>query len=664
MLPSAALCPARRRGRVAGHASCDEATRGGPTLRLPATLQMRGDGSSTGVRKGALWHFCHGLCDFPSLEALLRYGSAALADSLNDPRMRTLFKIFNSSTGARPFWVVTAFLLSSFAGGIGLISLLPVLAIVVDGGETASGPGKLVVDWLQAIGLQPELETLLGFIVLMMFAKVLLNFIAMRFISNTAAAVATGLRRRVITGIMGANWPFIIERSKGNFTHSVSAESGRASRAYMQAATFVSLGAETAIYLLVSFILSWKLALAGLGLGVFIASVLGFLIPLSRKAGRRQTDMKRALMRLLNDTLANLKPLRAMGREADYSRLLDKQLQRVHRLMRRQIVLREGLSGLNEVLITIGFAAILLLAPTNSSVGFDTLIVMAIALSRTAKNIGKMQQCYQSVATLESAYTVIDELLQDLDAAAEQRHGTVEPRLEHAIRFADVSLVHGSAPVLQNVSIEIPAKSLTVIVGPSGAGKTSIIDLILRFYEASSGSITIDDTPLVDLEVAAWRRQVGYVAQELILLHDTVLQNITLGDSRIDQAAVWQALDLAGARQFVEALPEGLHTVVGSEGAKLSGGQRQRIALARALARRPQLLILDEATSALDRVTAEAISREIVQLKGKVTIIVITHRGEYHDVADRLIRIDAGRIVEQSSPLQATMAKRPDTVPG
>jgi ATP-binding cassette subfamily C protein len=186
----------------------------------------------------------------------------------------------------------------------------------------------------------------------------------------------------------------------------------------------------------------------------------------------------------------------------------------------------------------------------------------------------------------------------------------------------------------------------------------------LRFYEASSGSIMIDETPLADLEVAAWRRQVGYVAQELILLHDSVLQNITLGDSRIDAAAVWQALDLAGARHFVEALPDGVHTVVGSEGAKLSGGQRQRIALTRALARRPQLLILDEATSALDSGTAEAISRKIVQLKGKVTIIVITHRGEYRDVADRLIRIDAGRIVEQSSPMQTMSAERPDTVPG
>ena len=332
--------------------------------------------------------------------------------------------------------------------------------------------------------------------------------------------------------------------------------------------------------------------------------------------------------------------------------------------MRRQTILRQGLSGLNEMLITIGFATILLLASSDLQVGFDTLIVMAIALSRTAKNIGKMQQCYQTVAALESAYTVIDELLQDLDAAAEQRHGTAKPRLENAIRFAGVSLTHGTARVLHDVSIEIPAKGLTVIMGPSGAGKTSIIDLILRFYEASSGTIMIDDTPLVDLEVAAWRRKVGYVAQELILLHDTILQNITLGDTRITEDAVAEALDLAGARHFVDALPEGVHTIVGSEGAKLSGGQRQRIALARALAKRPQLLILDEATSALDTTTAKAISSEIVKLKGTVTIIVITHRGEYLDVADRLIQIDAGRIVSQSCPMETVVPGQPETVPG
>jgi ATP-binding cassette subfamily C protein len=164
--------------------------------------------------------------------------------------------------------------------------------------------------------------------------------------------------------------------------------------------------------------------------------------------------------------------------------------------------------------------------------------------------------------------------------------------------------------------------------------------------------------------LAAWRHKVGYVAQELILLHDSVLQNVTLGDPSIAEESVMLALELAGARAFVDALPEGVHTIVGSEGGKLSGGQRQRIALARALAKRPQLLILDEATSALDTRTAKAISEKIVQLKGTVTIIVITHRGEYLDVADQVIRIDAGRIIEQSRPPVAVAAKEAATVPG
>jgi len=578
--------------------------------------------------------------------------------------MRTLLRIFNSPSGSRPLLVVTAFLLSSLTEGIGLMSLLPVIAIV-GGGEETTGTSKFVVEWLQAIGIPPEIKTLVAFAVAMMCAKVLINFIAMRFISNTAAEVATGLRRRVITGVMRANWPFIVERSKGNFTHSVGAESARASRAYIQAATFVSLAAETLIYLLISLFISWKLALAGLGLGAIVAGTLSFLIPLARKAGQRQTYRKRELMRFLSDALYNLKPLRAMGREADYSRILDKQLNKVHRAMRQQILLRQGLTGLNEVMITIGFAVILLLVPNYLNIGFDTLIIMAIALSRTAKNIGKLQQTYQSVVVLESAYTLIDDLLEDLDNAAEQRQGTLKPSLEDAIRFKDVSLTHGSARVLHDVTIEIPAKGLTVIMGPSGAGKTSIVDLILRFYEASSGSIMVDDKPLADLELAAWRRKVGYVAQELILLQDSVLQNVMLGDPAISEEAVMRALDLAGARSFVDALPEGVHTLVGSEGSKLSGGQRQRIALARALAKNPELLILDEATSALDTVTARAISSEVEQLKGMVTIIVITHRGEYLDVADRVIRIEAGRIIEQSSPVAAAaMAGQRDAMPG
>lgn len=563
--------------------------------------------------------------------------------------MRTLFRIFNSAPGGRPWLVVLAFFLASLTEGIGLVTLLPVIAIV--GGESdPSGTAKVILDKLAEFGIQPDLNSLIGVFILMMVLKASITFLATQFISNTAAEVATNIRRQVISGIMRARWQFIIESAKGQFPFIVSGESNRAADAYLTSTTFIALVAQTAINLLVALYLSWKLALAGVALGLIVAGALGFLVPLAKKAGKRETFTRRALISELTDALHNLKPLRAMGRETAYEQLLRAQVEKVRRAMRRQILYREGLTGLNEILIAVGFAAIILTAPAVMNVGFETLAIMAVALARTANNIGKLQKTYQRVAMLESAYIVTGRLLDDLSVAAEERTGGRQVDLSDGIRFDHVSLQHGDVRALQDVSFKIKAKDLTVIVGPSGAGKTSIIDLALRLYEPSAGSIAIDGIELGELDISAWRNRVGYVAQELMLLHDTIYNNVTFGDPSVTEEDVARALELAGAAGFVATLPQGLATEVGSGGAKLSGGQRQRIALARALARRPDLLIFDEATSALDRATAQAISAEVERLKGLVTIIVITHRGEFLDIADHLIRIESGRIIEQSTP--------------
>ena len=203
---------------------------------------------------------------------------------------------------------------------------------------------------------------------------------------------------------------------------------------------------------------------------------------------------------------------------------------------------------------------------------------------------------------------------------------------------AALSTIHAAAAAWQGRAI--------VAVGQSGAGKTSIVDLVLALHDPSSGRILVDGRPLDGIDREAWRRGIGYVPQELHLLHDTIRRNVTLGDVEIDDAAVVAALDAAGALAFVERLPEGLDATVGEGGAKLSGGQRQRIALARALAKNPRLLILDEATSALDPATGRAIAERVATLKGRMTVIAVTHREEFLDIADRVCRIEAGRIVE------------------
>jgi ATP-binding cassette, subfamily C, bacterial len=185
---------------------------------------------------------------------------------------------------------------------------------------------------------------------------------------------------------------------------------------------------------------------------------------------------------------------------------------------------------------------------------------------------------------------------------------------------------------------------VTVITGASGSGKTTLTDLLLGFYEPQGGRVLVDGRPLSDIDLQAWRGMIGYVPQELVLFHDSVLANVTLGDPRLGEAEARAALEAAGAWDFVAALPEGVHSVVGEKGAKLSGGQRQRVALARALAGRPKLLILDEVTSALDPRTERDICRNIDALGRDMTILAITHREAWTEIADRTYRVEDGMV--------------------
>jgi ATP-binding cassette subfamily C protein len=342
-----------------------------------------------------------------------------------------------------------------------------------------------------------------------------------------------------------------------------------------------------------------------------------------------------------------------MGRENLAEELLSANTMQLRKALRRQVFSKASLRGIQEPLLTLVVIVGLYVMLIQIKMDPPKAMMLIFLMSRMLNEAGKVQRKMQEVAICESAYWSLQEKITTARKYKEPPGGGVKATLEKGIVIDQVDFGYGDHLVLKDVSLEIPSRTFTSIIGPSGAGKTTLVDLITGLFHPQKGAVLIDGTPLPELDLRYWRHMIGYVPQDTILLHDSVYINVTLGESSLQMEDVEYALKAAGAWDFVSKMEEGVHTTVGERGAKVSGGQRQRIAIARALIHRPHLLILDEATSALDPQTEAAICQTLKGLRGQLTILAISHQTALVDVADRVFQISDGvvRQVNRKSEL-------------
>lgn len=553
--------------------------------------------------------------------------------------------------------MLLALLLAGLVEGIGLTALLPMLNLAMRQGNDAaaeSASGQFVTSALHTIGVTPSIESLLLILVVGVILKSALVLIADRKVGYTVAHVATDLRLALLRALLGSRWEFFLSQPTGSLANAAATEVMRASQAYLHGAIMATLFVQAMVYAAVALLVSWQATLASCVAGFGLLVVLNVLVKKTKKAGRKQTVLLQSLLTRLTDSLQSVKPLKAMGREQLADSLLETDTVKLNRAMRKEVYSKAMLKSLQEPILILLIAAGLYAALGLWSLELPAVMVLVFLLARLLNQLGKVQRKHQELVACESAYWSLQAKIDEARRQSEPALGGKEPALEESIRFDDVSFSYGKTPVLQNASLAIPVGAFTSVVGPSGAGKTTLVDLVTGLLRPQQGEILIDGVPLGEIDIHAWRRQIGYVPQDTVLLHDTILANITLGDTVLQEADAREALRAAGAMDFVTALPDGLYTVVGERGAKLSGGQRQRIAVARALAHRPSLLILDEATSALDPESEQAICRTLESLKGRVTLLGISHQPALVEVADRIYRLHNGTVVsDQARTLSA-----------
>ena len=569
-----------------------------------------------------------------------------------------LLKTFARAYPLQSSIMLVALLVAGLVEGISLTALLPLLNKVLikpdsPGADTtapeadsSSGVGDTLLKGIEALGLTPSVELLLVVIVLGSIIKGGLVLLAKKKVGYIVAQVATDLRLSMLRAMLASRWEYFLHRQLGQLTNSMSIEAVRAANAYLRGATLISQLIQVLVYIIIATLLMWQAALFSILMGILIYVALNRLVKMSRKAGKRQTIFTKLMIARLADTLLSVKPLKSMGREGLVDTVLVSETKNINRALRREVVSSELLSAGQEIL----FALVLVIGIYVTLVKWElpvaTVMVLGFLLSRILKRTGQVQRNYQKMAVSESAYWSIQKTISKAEQAREDPGGDRAPTLEQGIELQDVSFSYKDKQILERINISIPVGSFTAIIGPSGSGKTTTLDLVIGLLQPDSGTLLVDGIPLSELDMHRWRRTIGYVPQETVLLHDSVLNNVALGDTEISEADVISALQEAGAWDFVEKLPEGIHDLVGERGGKLSGGQRQRIMIARALVHRPRLLILDEATSALDPDSEKAICETLRKLQGAHTILAISHQPALLEAAERAYRLQDGRALQ------------------
>ena len=540
------------------------------------------------------------------------------------------------------------------AQGIGLASLLPTISIALgDGNGTPSQTVATVTEWLNFVGIEPDIITLVVFVVSTLILKNILTLVAMTYVGYTVADITTNFRRDLVNELLLVRWGFFTKQPLGKITNALSSEANRAGEAYVRVANLIVFAMQALVYTVVAFFISWQAALMAIVVGISVALSLGFLIRSAKRAGIKQTRYTRSFITYLSDTLNNIKPIKAMGRQSDFKRLLDKNISKLQRALRKQVIAKEALKASNETLAAMVIAFGITMAIVYWGFPPAELAVMGLVLAQLVKNFNKMQTEYQKAVVAESAYYSLLEQIAETRAEREPDPSSKKPVLERLCHFEDVHFSHPHCPVLNGVTLDFYKKAITVLTGPSGSGKTTITDILLGFYAPETGQVLLDERPLQEFSLRKWRSMIGYVPQEPILFHDTILSNITLGNAEVSEDNVKNALRLAGGLEFVEKMQMGLYSDVGEKGTMLSGGQRQRIAIARALVCNPTILILDEVTSALDPDSEQEIVQNIRGLSGKITVVAITHRPAFVDIADRVYHLNAGKVssVKERTPI-------------
>jgi ATP-binding cassette, subfamily C, bacterial len=565
------------------------------------------------------------------------------------------FTVFSGFNGV---WAAALAVIAAAFEGIGLLLLVPLLSIVTAADAGAGWSHRFIAQGFDIFGAQTRsarLSVLLGLfaalVVIRAFIVARRNMTLAQLENGFVEAVRTRLAKR----LAAAPWPVVSRLQHGRVTHLLSGDIhqvGAATHYMVQfAATVVAILAQ----IVIAFLLAPRLTAVALSL-IAVGAALGFVM--LRRAHDFGTQLSRMSIALTHETtqfLGGLKLAAGQNRQASFLAEFHGSLAG---LKRQQLAyMREQNRNRLAVTIIAGFvgALIAFVGLVMFDIQAAVILTMLLIFARISGPAMQISQMLQQFAIMLPAHAEFLQLERDLTAKELPADATAAAIAPGTIVFRDVSFHYDRSGQpsagIEGLSLTIAPGTFLGVSGPTGAGKSTLADLLIGLLEPDAGEITVGGTPLRGAAAVKWRDHVSYVVQDPYLFHDSIRRNLLWANPQASEAEIWDALAIAEADDFVARLKMGLDTVLGERGTLVSGGERQRLCLARAALRRPWLFVLDEATSAIDVATEHKIFKRMLDLNPRPTIVMIAHRDQSLAYCDRMLRFNNGRFVADEAPV-------------
>lgn len=568
-----------------------------------------------------------------------------------------VWKYFKSLTSFKLKDVIIALFLMVIIGlteGISLLLLVPLLQLVgLDVQQGAlSGISLYISSFFSYMGITPTLAVILVIYVLVVGLNAYFNKLQNIKSSHVQFEYASHLRKQLFMAISHSEWLFFISKPSSDLAHALTYEIERIASGTGQFLFIISSSIVLAVYVIfavqISGFVTGLIFLIGIVLLLLLRNRTQSASDTGEKLSKSSKDMYESAIKQMD----GMKTIKSFNMEEMNIKTFDLTSNKVSYQYINTISSYADVKFLFEVGSVIILAVIVFFLVGIMAIPTAELLILLFLFARMIPNFSGIQRYYQYFINMLPAFKTVTKLENEFLNAAEHEIKGQKIEFKDSIKLENLNFSYSRGEdnfAIKDLDISIEAGNITALAGLSGAGKSTLVDIIMGLIKPDDGKVIVDGIYLNDSYIPTWRNMIGYVAQETFLFNDTIKNNLLVANPEADEEMLKDALKQASALDFVSKLPDGLNSIVGDRGVLLSGGERQRIALARALLRKPSLLILDEATSNLDSKNEKRIMDAIDKLHGEMTILMIAHRLSTIRKADKIYLIENGTVVEEGT---------------